>query len=295
MAYQKFQGQWLPRAAAMVLAGVAAVSMLTSTSHAQTKLTPEQRTLLKTFAEEFVEVTPGTGRFPASFVMGSNRGAPNERPPHRVTFQRAFSIARYEVPQNLYEIVMGQNPSRWKGARNSVEMISWADAQLFCLRCTSLLREHKLIGPKDVVRLPTEAEWEYCCRAGTTTAYSFGDRAIAPGDAENKASVLDKYGWHTGNAAGNDPAVGSLAPNAWGLYDMHGYLSEYVADAWHDRYEGAPADGSGWDVNHEKGNRVMRGGSWRDPHPRLRSAARQAVPPHARTDAIGFRCVKSVE
>ena len=103
--------------------------------------------------------------------------------------------------------------------------------------------------------------------------------------------LLDKYGWHTGNAAGNDPPVGALKPNAWGLYDMHGYLWEYVSDGWHPHYENAPKDGSSWEPNLRELPRIMRGGSWRDPYPLLRSAARWSVPDHARSDAIGFRCV----
>lgn len=272
---------------------VAGVLVATSYSAAPNKLTDDQKLLLQKFSQEFVEITPGAGKFPATFRMGSSRGAEHERPVHQVTMARPFAIAKYEVPQNLYEALMGQNPSRWQGPRNSVEMVSWADADLFCRRCTDVLREQKLIKENEVVRLPTEAEWEYCCRARTTTPYSFGEKATREGDTENQAGLLDKYAWHTGNAAGNDPAVGALEPNPWGLYDMHGYLWEYVADAWHANYEGAPADGSGWDVEKKSGERVMRGGSWRDPYPVLRSAVRQPISMHARTDAIGFRCVKS--
>src|SRR5206468_970100 len=109
--------------------------------------------------------------------------------------------------------VMGQNPSRWKGPRNSVEMMSWEDANEFCGKITRKLRKQGLIEKAEVIRLPTESEWEYCCRAGTTTKYSFGDKARKDGDVSPKASILNDYGWHTGNAAGNDPAVGVLKPN----------------------------------------------------------------------------------
>lgn len=249
--------------------------------------------LLKTFAGEFVEITPGKGKFPASFDMGTKDGPMSETPVHKVTFDHSFFIAKYEVPQNLYEAVMGANPSRWKGPRNSAEMFDWDDANEFCKRITRLLREAKLIAEGEEIRLPTEAEWEYCCRAGTTTAYSFGDKATKPDDVGNKASLLDEYGWHTGNAAGNDPPVGAKKPNPWGLYDMHGYLWEFVADAWHENYEGAPADGSARRSDDPKAKRVVRSGSWKDRHEHLRSAARRPVDAAAEDDAIGFRCVKA--
>ena len=239
--------------------------------------------ILKTFREEFVAITPGKGPFPQSFEMGSTVGDSSEQPRHRVRFDSEFQIAKYEVPQNLYEAVMGKNPSVWGGPRNSVEMVSFRDAQAFCTQATKLLHEAKLIAEEEEIRLPSEAEWEYCCRAGTTTAYSFGETA----------AELDKFAWHTGNAAGNDPPVGALKPNAWGLYDMHGYLWEYVGDSWHPNYEKAPADGGSWQANQRELPRVIRGGSWRDPSGLLKSATRWSVPDHVRSDAIGFRCVLS--
>lgn len=258
-------------------------------------VTPAQRLkLLKTFAGEFVDITPGKGRFPKTFAMGSRTGAPSERPVRTVTMDGDFAIAKYEVPQNLYEAVMGENPSRWKGARNSAEMMSWQDAVQFCKRATALMRAAKLIAADEEIRLPSEAEWEYCCRAGTTTAYSFGDKATAAGDEGNKASLLSPYGWHTGNAAGNDPPVGALKPNPWGLYDMHGYLSEFVADAWHANYNKAPKNAKPWDGGKPKFVlRVVRSGSWRDRYEQLRSAARLPWADHAKSDAVGFRCVKA--
>lgn len=248
--------------------------------------------LLRTFVDELVEITPGRGKFPRSFIMGSADGPPSERPPHEVRFDDDFAIGRYEVPQNLYEAVMGHNPSRWRGTRNAAEMMTWQEANTFCTRLTGLLRAAKLIAENQVIRLPSEAEWEYCCRAGTRTAYSFGDEATAAGDTGPRASRLDAYAWHTGNAAGNDPAVGVLKPNAWGLYDMHGYLWEYVADAWHPDYTAAPTDGRPWDADARHVPRVMRGGSWRDRHDLLRCTTRWSIPDHTRSDAIGFRCVR---
>lgn len=254
---------------------------------------PSRAELLKTFSSEFVSITPGKGKFPESFKMGSATGPADEQPLHSVTFKYDFAIAKYEVPQNLYEGVMGKNPSVWGGPRNSVEMVSWQDAVRFCFEATKQMRQAGLIKENEEIRLPTEAEWEYCCRAGTKTAYSFGDMATAENDNQNKASLLDPYGWHTGNAAGNDPPVGALKPNAWGLYDMHGYLWEYTADAWHHNYKEAPADGSGWDTDKRYVQRVIRSGSWRERYELLRSSTRWAVPDHVRSDAIGFRCVKA--
>lgn len=259
---------------------------------------PGQTDLLKLFKSEFVAITPGEGKFPATFTMGSKAGLTQEQPAHTVTLGKPFQIAKYEVTQNLYEAVMGTNPSKWKGPRNSAENFTFADAQKFCRTATELMRAQKLIGAADEIRLPTEAEWEYCCRAGTGTAYSFGDAARKESDEGKKASLLDPYGWHTGNAAGNDPPVGALKPNPWGLYDMHGYLREFVQDQWHPTYEGAPADGSAW-VDAPKTDEkaaeiksvVVRGGSWQDAHDRLRSAARESWEAGQPSDGTGFRCV----
>ncbi len=247
--------------------------------------------LLKTFASEFIHITPGKGQFPETFTMGAPQA--NEQPAHEVRMQAEFSIAKYEVPQDLYTAVAGTNPSVWGGPRNSVEMVTWADAKQFCRRATALMRQAGLIAKDEQIRLPSEAEWEYCCRAGTNTTFSFGDSATIPSDAGKKASLLDPYGWHTGNAAGNDPPVGALKPNAWGLYDMHGYLWEYVDDAFHATYENAPGDGTAWDAAKPFQDRLIRGGSWRDRHERLTSTTRASLPDHVRSDAIGFRCVKA--
>ncbi len=253
----------------------------------------ERMKILKMFVDEFVAITPGEGKFPKSFQMGSVKGPANEQPVHKVTMKASFAMAKYEVPQNLYEAVMGSNPSVWGGPRNSVEMVSWIDSMRFCARATQILRAAELIEANESIRLPTEAEWEYCCRAGSTTAYSFGEEAAQPDDAPKKASLLDPYGWHTGNAAGNDPPVGALKPNAWGLYDLHGYLWEYVSDTWHGGYQDATSDGSGWGVDAKHGLRVMRSGSWRDHYSALKSTTRWPVPDHVKSDAIGFRCVKA--
>ena len=256
-------------------------------------LSEKQRQLLKTFVDEFVEITPGKGKFPVSFMMGSSDGPTSEQPATKITFKHRFSIAKYEMPQNLYEAVTGSNPSRWTGPRNSAEMFDFAEVQEFCRKITLQLRQAKLLSKDEEVRLPTEAEWEYCCRAGSTTRYSFGDDAQKPGDAGKKATLLDDFGWHTGNAAGNDPPVGALKPNAWGLYDMHGYLWEFVADDWHDSHQGAPSDGSARRSKDQKSSPVIRGGSWMETFDLLTSSARRTVPADFKRADLGFRCVRA--
>ncbi|MBC8351217.1 MAG: formylglycine-generating enzyme family protein [Planctomycetes bacterium] len=242
---------------------------------------PTQAELLQVFRDEFVAITPGEGAFPKSFQMGSSLGSDLERPTHKVSFGYNFEIAKYEVPQNLWEDVMGSNPSRWTGDRNSVEMLSFDEAVAFCTKTTELMRAAKLIKTDEVIRLPSEAEWEYTARAGTKSVYSFGD----------EVAKLDEYGWHTGNAAGNDPPVGAKKPNAWGLFDVHGYLWEWCSDKWHENYEGAPGDGTSWESGDANSKRVLRSGSWKDKPDRLTSSYRLGMPNKTRDDAVGLRCV----
>jgi len=229
---------------------------------------------LKLFAGEFVPLTPGKGTFPASFRMGSADGPKSERPVHTVKLSKPFALAKYEVTQELYQAVMGKNPSKWTGPRNSVEMVSWNEAVAFCRQATAELRQRKLIAADEAIRLPSEAEWEYACRAGTATPYSC------------PAADLKDYCWFKGNSKGYDPPVGAKKPNPWGLYDMHGYVWEWCADAWHPSYDGAPAD-------RDAKEHVIRGGSWNDPAESCRSAAREARAADFRSDNVGFRCVRA--
>jgi formylglycine-generating enzyme required for sulfatase activity len=244
--------------------------------------TPRKEAILKRCVEEFRLLVPDGD---ATFVMGSDKGgADNERPAHKVTLKYVFAIGKYEVTQELYHVIMGKNPAKWQGPRNSVEMVTWDDAVTFCARLTKELRQRKLIGGNETIRLPSEAEWEFACRAGTTTAWSFGD----------KVDELGEYAWYKKNAPGNDPPVGVKKANPLGLYDMHGYVAEWCRDSAHPNYVGAPGDGSAW-TDAKATERVIRGGSFADEPDVQRCAARQFMPADTRSDKIGFRCVKEMK
>lgn len=227
------------------------------------------------FVRECVRITPGQDGFAKEVTLGTANPEPFELPAFQTQITHAFRISRYEMTQELYQLVMERNPSRWKGPRNSVENVSFQDAAAFCEKLTKQLHEHQLIEASEMVRLPTAVEWEYCCRAGAATRYCFGDSA---GEGDSTA-VLDEFAWHTGNAAGNDPAVGVLKPNAWGLCDVHGYLWEFVTD------------NVSKDSQTATDRRMVRGGSWRDQHSRLSCSSWSAVSTTTVSDALGFRCV----
>lgn len=244
--------------------------------------TPRKEQILELFVKEFIQVTPGKGKFPASFMMGSTKGLLDAQPAHKVTMIHPFAMAKYEVTQELYHVIMGKNPARWQGLRNSVEMLSWEEANAFCQKVTAELKKRKLIGEDEEIRLPTEAEWEYVCRAGTTTTYSFGD------DVKD----LTMYSWYSDNSKGHDPPVGAKKPNPWGFYDMHGYISEWCADDWVPGYKDAPTDGSARKAAGAK-EKIIRGGSFADPPEVHRSDFRSHVAAGTLSDRIGFRCVRA--
>lgn len=248
-----------------------------------------QNDLLQDFVDNCVLIEPGTEKYPQQFQMGRHFESPFALPERTVAMSQLFRISKFEMTQELYAAITGANPSRWKGPRNSVESMSFLDAEMFCTKLNAKLRAAKLIAPNEVVRLPTEAEWEYCCRAGTHTRYSFGDSASSKTDNVDATSFLNEYAWHTGNAAGNDPAVGVLKPNPWGLFDMHGYLWEYVSDRY--AVTAAPETAALDQATPGATIRIIRSGSWRDHASRLTSGARLPIPDHVSSDAIGFRCV----
>jgi formylglycine-generating enzyme required for sulfatase activity len=190
----------------------------------------------------------------------------------------------YEVTQAQYEKVMGKNPSSFPvakvGNENAdlpVENVSWHDAVRFCKKLSDLPEEKKA-GRE--YRLPTEAEWEYACRAGSKTAYAFDD----------EEGLLPEYGWFSRNSSRRTHTVGLLEPNAWGLYDMHGNVWECCSDRYGDYPKGAVSDPSAPKVG---SIRVFRGGSWRFEAAGCRSAARYGSAPSDRGDGLGFRVALS--
>jgi len=214
---------------------------------------------------------------PGSFMMGSEKGAPDEKPVHKVRITRPFYMGKYEVTQEQWQAVMGTSPSKFKGAKNPVEQVSWNDCQDFMKKLSE-----KVGG--GAFRLPTEAEWEYASRAGTTTEYSFGDSDSAYGE----------YAWYSANSGSATHPVGQKKPNAWGLYDVHGNLWEWCSDFYDTGYYAqSPADdptggGSG-------GARVLRGGSWGDDATFCRAAYRCSFDPSSSYYYYGLRAARTLE
>ena len=222
-----------------------------------------------------------------SFLMGSTE-VENEGPVRQVSIRRPFYMGKYQVTQKQWLAVMGQNPSNFSGDNLPVEQVSWEAAVEF-------LRRLNASGGKFLYRLPTEAEWEYACRAGTTTRYSFGD----------DEKLLGEYAWYDDNSAVDDgfsediaesstQPVGKKKPNAWGLHDMHGNVWEWCLDWYHDTYQGAPPDNRPWDDGTSHQYRVVRGGSWLDSARYCRSARRRNVAPQIGLSAVGFRVVAAI-
>jgi formylglycine-generating enzyme required for sulfatase activity len=243
---------------------------------------------------ELVDIPEG------SFMMGSDE-RDDEKPVHRVKVA-AFKMGKYPITQKQYEAVMGNNPSHFKGDENlPVEQVSWLEAVAFCKKLSEMTGQN--------VKLPSEAQWEYACRAGSTGKYCFGD--------DDKQ--LENYAWY-GNNSGDKSLdtqqiwatdqgiygkvlyennckthhVGEKLPNACGLYDMHGNVWEWCADNWTDNYEEAPTDASIWikDIkNYEAPEtlKVLRGGSWVDLARSCRSANRFRYGERLQDDNIGFR------
>jgi formylglycine-generating enzyme required for sulfatase activity len=229
-------------------------------------------------------------------MMGSTNGDEDEKPVHQVTINYSFYMGKYEVTQAQWQAVMGDNPSTFKDCGNCpVEQVSWIDTQKFLER---------LNGMNDgyTYRLPTEAEWEYACRAGTTGDYAGTLDAMAWYGNNSGQHYLDATGiWRADKSNyvkrlddnGNQThPVGTKQPNAYGLYDMHGNVWEWCQDWYHDSYDGAPTDTSAWLSGGEQKDRVNRGGSWistRNGY--LRSAGRTHSASDIRTYVIGFRVV----
>ena len=195
-------------------------------------------------------------------------------PKHEVRIHRPFYLSRHEITQRQWRVVMGKNPSNFTGKNRPVENITWHQVQEF-------IRRLNLRDNTRSYRLPTEAEWEYACRAGSVTQFHFGD------DREK----LDRFGWHCHNSDFETHPVGKLPPNDWGLYDMHGNAAEWCQD-W---YEGYPhsgvfsSDPSGPISGTEK---MIRGGAWDQAASFCRSAARSRNVPNDGSVLVGFRLAK---
>ncbi|MBE9109851.1 formylglycine-generating enzyme family protein [Nodosilinea sp. LEGE 07298] len=219
------------------------------------------------------------------FIMGSLEGDPqssdHERP-QRLVKMPPFLIGRYPVTQALWRIVAGYaqedkdlelNPSRFKGDDLPVEQVNWHDATEFCQRLSAKTSKN--------YHLPSEAEWEYACRAETTTAYYFGDQLT-----DEVANYHNKVGRTT--------PVGQYLANRWGLHDMHGNVWEWCQDHWHSNYKGAPTNGSAWLEGGDSDLRILRGGSWLFNPWYCRSAYRNNAGPGFRYYLSGFRVVCAV-
>ena len=209
---------------------------------------------------------------PGSFLMGSDDGDKDEQPVHKVAITKPFYIGVYEVTQEQYEKVMGVNPSSFQGPNRPVEHVSWEDAKAFCRKLSEMENVE--------YRLPTEAEWEYACRAGTATKFFWGDRFDT------------RYFWCAYRSGTESHPVGRTQPNAWGLYDMSGNVWEWCED-WYaeDAYRHAPSrDPAGPKTGTR---RVIRGGSWCGTPEDCRSANRMSYPPDRHMYTIGFRVCRT--
>ena len=208
-----------------------------------------------------------------SFEMGSNENA-DERPVHRANVP-SFLIGKTEVTQGQWRAVMGSNPSRFSqcGDDCPVERVSWNEAQEFAQRLSQKTGKQ--------YRLPSEAEWEYAARAGSNAKWSFGDNESQLGD----------YAWFSANSQNKTQRVAQKRPNAFGLFDMHGNVWEWVQDCWHGDYSGAPTDGSAWTTGCSNNWRVLRGGSWGDYPAVLSSAGRIRDTPDNRY--LGLRLART--
>ena len=197
------------------------------------------------------------------FLMGSPEGekgrdAEREGTQHKVRLTKPFYLGKYEVTQVEWQRVTGGNPGQYKGDRNPIENVTWTQCDEFTKRLNA-----QSPVPGSQFRLPTEAQWEYACRAGTQTRFYYGD------DPDSEA--LKDYAWFKMNAGGRSRPVGGKKPNAWGLYDMHGSVWEWCQDRWGVHPGGEATDPTGPEAGDD---RVHRGGSWHDPGEGCRSAAR---------------------
>jgi formylglycine-generating enzyme required for sulfatase activity len=229
----------------------------------------QEKTFANSIGLEMVLIPAG------SFMMGSDKGVDREKPVHKVTISRPFYLGKYPVTQAQWEAVMGSNPSEHKGRDNPVDSASWDDVQGFIKRLNAK-------EGHDRYRLPTEAEWEYAARAGTTTEYFYGD----------DQNEMSKYAWYKDNSGGKTQPVGQKKPNPWGLHDVHGNVWEWVEDLAGSYSEGPRTDPKGQSVGSDR-IRVFRGVSFDHAAEHCRSAARGSSAPDNRFNVLGFRLALS--
>jgi formylglycine-generating enzyme required for sulfatase activity len=237
--------------------------------------------------KNFEILQPTMVEIPAgSFRMGdlSGCGYRDELPVHNVIIARPFALGRYPVTFDEYDCFARTTerdlPSDqgWGRGRRPVINVSWDDAVAYCQWLSAQTGK--------TYRLPSEAEWEYACRAGTTTEYSWGDSI-----GSNNANCLNSGSQWSGKQTA---PVGCFAPNPWGLYDMHGNVWEWCADLWDNSYIGAPGDGSAWTAGDDYGWHMLRGGSWNSIVRCVRAAKRGYDTTPARNCAMGFRVAMDI-
>ncbi|MEH2166846.1 MAG: SUMF1/EgtB/PvdO family nonheme iron enzyme [Nostoc sp.] len=219
---------------------------------------------------EMVQIPGGT------FMMGSPKGEAggeeNENPQHQVKVP-GFFMGKYEITQAQYKAIIGSNPSNFKGEKRPVEKVSWDEAVKFCQNLSQKTGK--------TYRLPSEAEWEYACRAGTKTPFYFG---------ETITTEFVNFNSKETKAVGTKP-VGSFPPNTFGLCDMHGNVWEWCEDVYNDNYIDAPTNGRPWFNGSDNNMRLLRGGSWENDESSCRSAVRNWLPRASNYWIVGFRVV----
>lgn len=213
------------------------------------------------------------GEFWRGSLDSDSQASGREKPQHRVTISQPFYLAIHPVTQEQWESVMGKNPSQFKGdPQRPVENVSWHDVQQFLERLSA--------SDNRIYTLPSEAQWEYACRAGSTGMYCFGD----------DISLLSAYAWYSENADNTTHRVGQKQANVWNLYDMHGNVWEWCQDFYDDYSVAATTDPCGPRAGSD---RIIRGGSWYYGGQDARAAFRDAASPGDRNGLLGFRCVAS--
>ena len=255
---------------------------LKAAAHVQKGL--EDASLASLHVEDMVWISPG--EFPlGSFTEEYGRDR-DEGPQTQMVIDRGFWIGKHEVTQKEYRQTMEVNPSIFtSNSQLPVERVNWQEAMEYCARRTKLEQDSGAIPSGAAYRLPTEAEWEYACRAGTTTRFSFGD--------DKNLFQLGNYAWFMDNSDSSTHPVGTKQPNSWGLYDMHGNVWEWCLDCWDGGYPGKRTTNV---VTQAKGAlRVARGGSWLYDWRAARSANRDEYGRLNRCSDVGFRVVLAPE